>query len=39
MHESQMSALIGDDPSGFQLSPKDLLRLSGPFESYLASDK
>jgi hypothetical protein len=39
MHESQISALIDDDPTGFRLSAKDLLRLSGPFEAYVASDE
>jgi len=39
MHKSQVSAMIGDDPSGFRLSAKDLLRLSGPFEAYVASDE
>jgi LmbE family N-acetylglucosaminyl deacetylase len=39
MHESQVSNIITDDPIGFRLSAKDLVRLSGPFEAYVASDK
>lgn len=36
-HRSQVSGLIRDDPSGFRLSPRDLARFAGPFESFLAS--
>ena len=35
-HRSQVSDLIADDPTGFRLSARDLARLSGPYESFVA---
>ena len=35
-HRSQISDLIADDPTGFRLSPRDLARMSGPYESFVA---
>ena len=35
-HRSQTTALIDDDPKGFRLSPADVARHLGPYESFLA---
>lgn len=38
-HVSQTTRMIADDPTGFCLSPADLARFAGPFETFIASDK
>jgi LmbE family N-acetylglucosaminyl deacetylase len=38
-HKSQVTGMIGDDPTGFRLSRADLARFAGPFETFIASDK
>jgi LmbE family N-acetylglucosaminyl deacetylase len=38
-HKSQVTGMIGDDPTGFRLSRADLARFAGPFEAFIASDE